>query len=115
VRQGRSAGVLGPRENHGQGLEGATLADVDPRDLKAYLEREWAATEALKRAHWAREFAVRGPQATIEAAHALFQHMRLVRPDWPSEDQRREDFAHHVELKERIDRAARAFARLAHR
>ena len=88
---------------------------MDAPDLKAYLERGWAAAEALKRAHWAREFAARGPEATIQAAHALWQHMRLVRPDWPSEEQRREDLVHHVRLKERIDRAAHAFARLADR
>ena len=88
---------------------------MDRSDLKAYLERAWRTAEALKRVHWAREFAARGPEATIQAAHALFQHMRLVRPDWPSADQRREDFAHHVELKQRIDRAAHAFAGLAHR
>lgn len=88
---------------------------MEPSDLRAYRERGWAVAEAAKRAHWAREFAARGPAATIEAAHALFEHMRLVRPDWPSEDQRREDFAHHVELKRRIDRAAHAFAHLADR
>jgi hypothetical protein len=88
---------------------------VERNDLKAYRERGWAAAEADKRAHWAREFRARGPAATLAAAHALFQHMRLVRPDWPSEAQRRDDFAHHVELKRRIDRAAHAFARLADR
>jgi hypothetical protein len=88
---------------------------VDPIALRAYLEREWAAAEGLKRAHWAREFAVRGPEATVQAAHALWRHMRLVRPDWPSETQRREDLAHHVELKRRIDRAADAFLGLTDR
>lgn len=88
---------------------------MDAKDLKAYLERGWAAAEARKRAHWAGEFAARGPEATIQAAHALWQHMRLVRPDWPSEEQRHEDFLHHVELKQRIDGAAVAFARLADR
>ena len=88
---------------------------MEASDLRAYRERGWALAEAEKRSHWAREFAARGPVATIQAAHALFQHMRLVRPDWPSEDQRRADFAHHVELKRRIDRAAHAIARLADR
>ena len=93
----------------------ATLTSMEPGDVKAYLERGWAAAEALKRAHWASEFARRGPDATIQAAHALWRHMRLLRPDWPSEDQRRADFAHHVELKQRIDRAARACTRVTDR
>jgi hypothetical protein len=88
---------------------------VDPSALRAYLEREWVAAERRKRAHWAREFAARGPEATVEAAHALWRHMRLVRPDWPSPAQRREDFAHHVELKQRIDRVAGAVLGLADR
>ena len=76
----------------------ATLTSMEPGDVKAYLERGWAAAEALKRAYWASEFARRGPDATIQAAHALWRHMRLLRPDWPSEDQRRADFAHHVPI-----------------
>ena len=88
---------------------------MDPIALRAYVEREWSVAGDRKRAHWAREFAARGPDATVEAAHALWRHMRLVRPDWPSAAQRREDFAHHVELKQRIDRAAGAFLVLADR
>lgn len=86
---------------------------MDAAHLKAYRERDWARAEALKRAHWAREFATRGPEATVEAAQALWQHMRLVRPDWPSDEERGEDLAHHLELKQRIDRAAHAVVRLA--
>ena len=88
---------------------------MDPIALRAYLERDWAVAEGRKRAHWAREFAARGPEATVEPAHALWRHMRLVRPDWPSAAQRREDFAHHVELKQRIDRAAGVVLGLADR
>jgi hypothetical protein len=79
---------------------------VDRRDVKAFAERAWRVANALKREHWAREFAERGPAATLAASHSLWQHMRLLRPDWPSDEERREDLAHHVVLKRTLDRAA---------
>lgn len=82
---------------------------MDARDVRAYVEREWTAAEALKQQYWAREFREHGSEATVEVALALREHMRLVNPDWPSESERREDLAHHVVLKRAIDGAARAF------
>lgn len=82
---------------------------MDARDVRAYVERGWAAAEALKEQHWALEFRERGPEATVEASLALREHMRLVNPDWPSESDRCEDLAHHVALKRAVDDAARAF------
>jgi len=82
---------------------------VDARDLKAYVERGWAAAQTRKQEHWAREFREHGPDVTVEVACALREHMRLVNPDWPSESDRRDDLAHHVVLKRAIDGATRAF------
>lgn len=82
---------------------------VDAGDLRAYVDRGWAAARTLKQEHWAREFREHGSEATVEAALALREHMRLVNPDWPSESDRRDDLAHHVVLKRAIDGAARAF------
>ena len=81
-------------------------------DLRAYLERSWTAAAALKVEHWAREFAERGSEATLEVSRALWEHMRLVRPEWPSEDERRDDLAHHLRLKRAIDHAASTFGSL---
>jgi len=91
------------------------LGDVNPEDLRAYARRAWHAVEALKQEHWAREVAERGCLATFEASQALWEHMRRLRPDWPSPEERREDLAHHVALKCAIDRAASAFRSAAHR
>jgi hypothetical protein len=41
--------------------------------------------------------------------------MRLVRSDWPTAEERRDDLAHHVALKRAIDRAARVFVGIAPR
>lgn len=81
---------------------------MDLSELKAYAERDWSALEVSKREYWAREFATRGVEATLEASRALWLHMRMVCPDWPSDDERREDLAHHIALKRTIDRAAHA-------
>jgi hypothetical protein len=82
---------------------------VDLRDVQAYAQRPWATVEASKRDHWASEFARRGPEASFQASQALWVHMRALRPDWPSVEERRADLAHHVEFKRAIDRAAGIF------
>ena len=78
-------------------------------DLRAYAGRPWHLLAALESDHWARECAARGPLATFTLSQALWAHMRAVRPDWPTEADRRADLADHVVLKQAIDRAAGAF------
>ena len=84
-------------------------------DVRAYAQRAWPRAERLKQEHWAREIAERGPLATFEASQALWEHMRSLRPDWPSPDDRRADLAHHVALKQLIDRTAGVFPSSPHR
>jgi hypothetical protein len=88
---------------------------MDARDVKAFADRDWAAARAAKDAYWAEQYALDGPAATLAASEALRRHMRLVRPDWPTDQERREDFAHHVALKTLIDRAAGVFRSAAGR
>jgi hypothetical protein len=87
---------------------------MKPGDVRAYAARAWHVAERLKREHWARELAERGPLATFEASMMLWEHMRRVRPDWPSTEDRREDLAHHIKLKRAIDRARDAFLSADH-
>lgn len=79
-------------------------------DVRAFVDRDWAGFAALKRAHWAERFRIEGAEATRRASRMLWEHARRVRPDWPTERERAEDLAHHVELKRLIDQAAHAFA-----
>jgi hypothetical protein len=58
---------------------------------------------------WARAFREHGFRVTLDAGHALFEHARRLRPDFPTERDRAEDLAHHVALKRLLDRARRAF------
>lgn len=84
---------------------------MKPADARAFAHRDWVALAELKRSHWAARFRTLGPNATLRAAAALWEHARLVRPDWPTPRDRAEDLAHHIELKRQIDRVAHAFAR----
>ena len=84
---------------------------MDREAIRAFVQRDRAAVEALKQAHHARRFQERGAAAGWQAGQALWDHARRVRPDWPTARDRAEDLAHHVELKRRLDRAAHAFTR----
>jgi hypothetical protein len=84
-------------------------------DVRAYAQRAWHVLTKLEQDHWARELSEHGPLSTLEASQALWTHMRHVRPDWPTEEDRRADLAHHVVVKRSIDRAARAVAAAARR
>jgi hypothetical protein len=88
---------------------------VELDDVRAYAQRAWHVLTELEHAHWARELSEHGPLSTLEASQALWTHMRRVRPDWPTEADRRADLAHHVVVKQAMDRAARAFAAAARR
>lgn len=88
---------------------------MDAAHAQAFLRRPWDALTSLERDHWAGEFARRGPAATLEVSRLLWEHMRRVRPDWPSDTERRQDLAHHIALKGAIDRASRVLGSLAAR
>lgn len=85
------------------------LDEMNPEDLRAYARRNWRAAEMGKREHWAREVAERGLLATLEVSQALWEHVRGLRPDWPTPEERRADLVHHVALRRALDRAAGAF------
>lgn len=83
---------------------------MDAEAIRRYARRPWMEIEAAKRGYWAEEFLSRGPEASARAAHAIWAHIRAVRPDWPTEAAQRADLEHHAELKRRLDRASRALS-----
>ena len=84
---------------------------MDPSALRQFVRRDWAAAAAAKLDYWAEQYQARGPAAARQAATQLWQHARAVQPAFPSDADRGRDLANHVDLRERLDRAARAFAR----
>ena len=86
-------------------MDDATIAAV-----RAYVSRPWAEMEDAKKEHWAQVWREQGPSATVRAGWALWEHARRMLPDWPSTEERAADFAHHVELRAKLDRVGRALA-----
>jgi len=82
---------------------------MDSAHAGDFMKRSWETMTVLEGEHWAREFAQRGQRATLDAAVLLWEHMRRIRSDWPSDAERRDDLAHHIDLKGAIDRASGAF------
>ena len=79
-------------------------------EICAFVARDRERVAALKREHHAKQYRASHGTAGLEAGGVLREHARRVRPDWPTERDRREDLAHHLALKRRIDRAAHAFS-----
>jgi hypothetical protein len=77
---------------------------VDPADIRAFLGRDRASVEALKRRYWASRY------RTLGAAHELYAQLRAARPDYPGARARAADLAHHLELRRKLDRAAHGLA-----
>ena len=86
-----------------------TLSVVDPALVRAFAQRDRARAARAKRAHWA-ELHASDPLATLAASGALHEHLRAVRPGYPTAADRAEDLAHHIEQKRLLDRASRALA-----
>jgi hypothetical protein len=83
---------------------------MDPADLRAFAHRARLEVEQQKREHWGKRFREGDGNTTLHAARALYDYVRRVRPDYPTERDRAEDLAHHIALKQLIDRASRALA-----
>jgi hypothetical protein len=83
---------------------------MDPADIRAFVQRDRGEVEREKRAYWAKRHGEAAHVAAFEISGALYEHVRRVRPGFPSERERAEDLAHHVALKQRLDEVARALA-----
>jgi hypothetical protein len=83
---------------------------MDKNAIRAFVARDRDRVASLKRDHHAQRHRASHGTSGLEAARALREHARRVRPDWPTARDRDEDLSHHLALKRRIDRAAHAFA-----
>lgn len=84
---------------------------MERRFVKDYVQRAWAERDDSRRAHWAEVYRTQGWQTVWAAAQSLSVHVRAIQPDFPGDQQRAADLAHHHALTDRFDRAAHAFAR----
>ncbi len=82
---------------------------MDRDALRAFAERHWSEAAALDRRYWAELYRREGLAATVAASQALWAHMRSIQPDWPDEQSRAADLAHHIQFKRLLERVAAAF------
>ena len=82
-------------------MTGAMSVRFDAGDLRSYARRDWGAPERL-----ARVDRVNLPvEQKVRLAIDLYEAVRNTNPGWPSEADRRADFAAHRRLRALLDRA----------
>jgi hypothetical protein len=84
---------------------------MDRRAVEAFVGRDWHAVAASKVAYWADRFRQDGWRPAWNASDMLLLDVRRTRPEFPTEQDRRLDFAAHLKLRDRLDRAAHALTR----
>ncbi|MGE0361430.1 MAG: hypothetical protein AB7H93_19985 [Vicinamibacterales bacterium] len=84
---------------------------MEPDDLRRFARRDWAAVARSKRAFWAERYRDAGAAPARRAADALLLHARRLAAPGAAGDDRAADLASHLNVRDRLDRAARAFAR----
>ena len=85
------------------------MSEMEPGDVRAFIDRGWDEKDWLKRRYWAERRRIEGPVATLAASSALRNHIRVLRPEWPTEQDRAEDLQHHLALIAKLVRVADAF------
>jgi hypothetical protein len=86
------------------------MDDMDPADVRAFLDRRWNDASAAKRAYWAERYRAGGATETRAASDALLTTMRALQPDYPTPADRTTDRQAHERLSTLISRTADAFA-----
>jgi hypothetical protein len=77
------------------------------RDLGAlldFVQRDWTSPARAKARYWRDWKRRHGPAAGIRMADELRRQVLLVRPDWPSPSERREDLATHLRVIDALRR-----------
>ncbi len=68
------------------------------------LDRPYEELEALEAEHWRRRKEALGLGEGLRIADELRAHALAVRPDWPSDEERAADLAHHARLAAELRR-----------
>ena len=71
-------------------------------DILAYVNRDWAAVEKMKRERMAERANSLTAAEKLAIGDDLRRHLYSLHPDWPTEEHRREDFDMHVRLSESL-------------
>ncbi|MBK8256762.1 MAG: hypothetical protein IPK82_29335 [Polyangiaceae bacterium] len=86
------------------------MGAVDAAAVRAFVERSRRPVEHQKQVYWAAQHREQSYQRTLAVSHALYEHVRRIRPDFPTERDRADDLAHHIAFKQLLDRISNALA-----
>lgn len=75
-------------------------------DLIEFATRDRTVLAGLKAGYWGDRRRERGAAEGLRAADELRKHMRNLRSDWPSPEERDADLATHVRVGEMLRRVA---------
>ncbi|MCI0670463.1 MAG: hypothetical protein L0Y64_08385 [Myxococcaceae bacterium] len=67
-------------------------------DVEGFLGKGWERLEQLDAEHWRTQAERHGEEFLLAAADQLRLQMKAQWPDWPTEEERAEDLAHHIRL-----------------
>lgn len=76
----------------------------DPEDLRTFAQLDWAAAERSKALYWRDWKKEHDLAAAFRIADELRNQVLLQRPDWPSEEERREDYKTHLRVLDALAR-----------
>jgi hypothetical protein len=82
---------------------------MNPDDIRAFVNRDWALLERLKEEQRVESYRSLGWKASRKLALSLYDHALQVSPSFPRKDAQDEDFEHHVRDKRIIDQVSHAF------
>lgn len=68
-------------------------------DIIAYAERDWELLRETKERYWAERKDLT-PEAALAIADGLRRHVKALRPDWPTAEDRERDLEVHVRVSE---------------
>ena len=69
---------------------------MQPKDIAAFIRRDWSAVASCKEDQWLSERRRRGVRWCFEVAEGLRQQVLQRHPGWPTADDRRDDLDTHV-------------------
>jgi hypothetical protein len=82
----------------------ATIGVVDPADIRAFVDRDWALIAQAKEDQWLEQKRSLTPSAAIALAAGLYQYAKALKPDWPDPAEREADLASHIRMAELLRR-----------
>ncbi len=82
---------------------------MDAKDIRGFLQRDWARVAEAKAAYWAERKRRLGAAEGLRVSDDLRRQVIAARPSWPSELERAADVEAHAKLSRRMKDADALF------